>query len=82
MESSSVNNIGVNSFGTVTSKPVLRGYSGDRLLLTKDESETGDLSRSSIDHVIAIDMAEVNEIEIIRSTLPLGGLATMNVSCS
>ena len=59
-------NIGVNSFGMVTSKPVLRGYSGDRLLLTKDESETGDLSRSSIDHVIAIDMTEVNEIEIIR----------------
>ena len=63
---SSQPNIGVNSFGTVTSKPVLRGYSGDRFLLTKDGSKTGDLSQSSIDHVITLDMNEVNQIEIIR----------------
>ena len=37
-------NIGVNSFGNVTSKPVLRGYSGDRFLLTRDGNEIGDLS--------------------------------------
>ena len=59
-------NIGVNSFGVVTSKPVLRGYSGDRFLLTKDGNDNGDLSKSSIDHVITLDMSEVNEIEIIR----------------
>jgi len=59
-------NIGVNSFGTVTSKPVLRGYSGDRFLLTKDGNKTGDLSQSSIDHAITLDMSEVNEIEIVR----------------
>ena len=39
---------------------------GDRLLLTKDGTETGDLSQSSIDHVITLDMTEVSEIEIIR----------------
>ena len=59
-------NIGVNSFGSTTSKPVLRGYSGDRFLLTKEGNKTGDLSQSSIDHVITLDMTEVNEIEIIR----------------
>ena len=59
-------NIGVNSFGSATSKPVLRGYSGDRFLLTKEGNKTGDLSQSSIDHVITLDMTEVNEIEIIR----------------
>ena len=59
-------NIGINSFGIVTSKPSLRGFSGDRFLLTKDGDETGDLSQSSIDHVIALDMTEINEIEIIR----------------
>ena len=59
-------NIGVTSFGTVTSKPVLRGYSGDRFLLTKDGNKTGDLSQSSIDHVISLDMSEVNTIEVIR----------------
>ncbi len=59
-------NIGVHSFGSVTSKPVLRGYSGDRFLLTKDGETTGDLSQSSIDHVITLDMTEVSEIEVIR----------------
>ena len=59
-------NIGINSFGSVTSKPALRGLSGDRFLLTKDGSETGDLSQSSIDHAIVLDMTEVSQIEIIR----------------
>ena len=59
-------NIGINSFGTVVSKPSLRGFSGDRFLLTNDGNETGDLSQSSIDHVITLDMSEVNQIEIIR----------------
>ena len=63
---SSQPNIGVNSFGVVTSKPVLRGFSGDRFLITKEGSNLGDLSKSSIDHVITLDMSEVNEVEIIR----------------
>ena len=63
---SSQPNIGVSSFGVVTSKPVIRGYSGDRFLLIKDGSETGDLSVSSIDHAITLDMNDVNEIEILR----------------
>ena len=63
---SSQPNIGVNSFGVVTSKPVLRGFSGDRFLITKEGSNLGDLSKSSIDHIITLDMSEVNEVEIIR----------------
>ena len=59
-------NIGINSFGSVVSKPALRGFSGDRFLLTKEGDETGDLSQSSIDHVIALDMSEVISIEVIR----------------
>ena len=59
-------NIGINSFGSVTSKPAIRGLSGDRFLVTKDGIETGDLSQSSIDHAIALDMTEVNQIEVIR----------------
>jgi len=59
-------NIGINSFGSVVSKPALRGFSGDRFLLTKEGDETGDLSQSSIDHVIALDMSEVIGVEVIR----------------
>ena len=53
----------------MTSKPSLRGFSGDRFLLTKDGDETGDLAQSSIDHVITLDMTEVQNIELIRGDL-------------
>ena len=59
-------NIGINSFGSVVSKPSVRGFSGDRFLLINDGAESGDLSQSSIDHVITLDMSEVNQIELIR----------------
>jgi len=59
-------NIGINSYGSVTSKPSVRGFSGDRFLLTKNGTETGDLSQSAIDHVIALDMTQVDKIDIIR----------------
>ncbi|MDP6936515.1 MAG: TonB-dependent receptor [Candidatus Marinimicrobia bacterium] len=59
-------NIGLSSLGVVTSKPVLRGFSSDRILLTKNGSEMGDLSQISIDHAITLEIAEVKEIEIIR----------------
>jgi len=59
-------NIGVSSFGSNVSKPVLRGYSGDRFLLTKGGNLLGDLSQTSIDHAISIDMSEINKIQIIR----------------
>ena len=59
-------NIGISSFGVVTSKPVLRGFSGDRFLITKEGNMMGDLSQTSIDHAITLEMTEINEIEIIR----------------
>ena len=59
-------NIGINSFGVAASKPSLRGFSGDRFLITKDGIETGDLSQSSMDHAIALDMSEISQIQIIR----------------
>ena len=84
---SSQPNIGMNSFGVVTSKPVLRGYSGDRFLLIKDGNKTGDLSQSSIDHIITLDMSEVNEIEVIRGPKSLvygsnaiGGIINTSIS--
>ena len=84
---SNKSSVGVNSLGPVISKPVLRGLSGDRLLLTKDGSEIGDLSQSSLDHVIALDMTEVTQIEVIRGpksliygSNPVGGVINTKIS--
>ena len=59
-------NIGVNSFGLTTAKPVLRGYTNKRYIIVRDGNMIGDLSDSSMDHAIAFDMSDVNAIDIVR----------------
>ena len=58
--------LSIQSMGQATAKPVLRGYSGDRFLLTENGVTIGDLSNTSIDHAISIDMASFNNVRIIR----------------
>ena len=79
-------NIGVISFGSVTSKPIIRGLSGDRFLLTKDGMQMGDLSQTAIDHVISLDITEVSNIELIRGpralffgSNPIGGVLNTTI---
>ena len=56
--------LSIQSMGQATAKPVLRGYTGDRFLLTENGVTIGDLSNTSIDHAISIDMASFNNIRI------------------
>ena len=56
----------IRSMGQGTTQPVLRGYTGNRFLLTDDGITTGDLSNTSIDHTVSMDMASYNKVEIIR----------------
>ena len=56
----------IQSMGQGATQPVLRGYSGDRFLLTEDGLTVGDLSNTSVDHTVSMDMASFNKIEIIR----------------
>ena len=58
--------LAVRSMGQGVTQPVLRGYSGDRFLLTENGITTGDLSNTSIDHTVSMDMASFNKIRIIR----------------
>jgi iron complex outermembrane receptor protein len=58
--------LSIRSMGQGTTQPVLRGYSGDRFLLTEDGITAGDLSNTSIDHTVSMDMASYNEVRVIR----------------
>jgi hypothetical protein len=58
--------LSIRSMGQGTTQPVLRGYSGDRFLLTEDGITAGDLSNTSIDHTISMDMAAYTKVRIIR----------------
>ncbi len=58
--------LAIRSMGQGVTQPVLRGYTGDRFLLTEDGITAGDLSNTSIDHTVSMDMASYNKVEIIR----------------
>ena len=58
--------IAIQSMGQATTRPILRGYSGDRFLITKNGTKTGDLSHSSADHAMSLDLGGVERIEVFR----------------
>ena len=58
--------VAIQSMGQGTTRPILRGYSGDRFLITENGFEVGDLSQTSVDHALSMDLGGVEEIEIIR----------------
>ena len=58
--------VSIQTMGQAVAKPVLRGYTGDRFLLTENGITTGDLSNTAIDHAISFDMASFNNVRIIR----------------
>ena len=58
--------LSIQSMGQATGTPVLRGYKSDRFLLTEDGITVGDLSNTSIDHAISVDMASYSRIKIVR----------------
>ena len=58
--------LSVRSFGQATERPILRGYSGDRFLITRDGTELGDLSSTTADHAVATEISSMDGVEIIR----------------
>ena len=69
------------SFGPGSSRPIIRGFDGDRVLIMNDGTRTGDLSSQSGDHNVSVDPANLERIEIIRgpSTLLYGSNAVGGV---
>ena len=59
-------NINVLSFGQNATKPVIRGYSGNRFFISKNGNEFGDLSATALDHAITLDLLQIDAIELIR----------------
>ncbi len=58
--------IAFRSFGPVTSQPVIRGLSGDRVLVLEDGQRTGDLSTTAPDHAVGIDPVTAQRVEVVR----------------
>ena len=54
------------SMGPTVSQPVVRGLSGDRVLMLEDGTPVGDASNSGNDHATALDPSSARRIEVVR----------------
>ena len=63
--------IAKRTFGPGTSRPIIRGFDGDRVLIMQDGMRTGDLSSQSGDHGVSIDPAGLPRIEVVKGPATL-----------
>lgn len=59
------------SMGPAPARPVVRGLSGNRVLILEDEIGTGDLSGTSPDHALVVDPLNASRIEVLRGPATL-----------
>lgn len=59
------------SFGPGTTRPVVRGFDGDRVLVLQDGVRTGTLSSQSGDHGEPIDAATLDRLEVVKGPATL-----------
>ena len=59
------------SFGPGASRPIIRGFDGDRILIMEDGVRTGDLSSQSGDHGGLTDPNGLDRVEIVRGPATL-----------
>jgi iron complex outermembrane recepter protein len=58
--------IAKRSWGPGSSRPVIRGFDGDRVLILQDGIKTGSLSSQSGDHGEALDILSLERVEIVK----------------
>jgi iron complex outermembrane recepter protein len=63
--------LATTSLGPATAHPVIRGLSGDRILVLEDGQRPGDMSSTGGDHAIAIDASTARRIEVVRGPMSL-----------
>lgn len=63
--------VAVSSMAPSTGRPVIRGLSGDRILVLEDGQRPGDMSATSGDHAVAIDPLTAKQFEVVRGPMSL-----------
>ena len=63
--------ISMRSFGPAPSRPIIRGFDGDRILILENGERMGDLSNTAHDHNISLDPLAADRIEVIRGPASL-----------
>lgn len=65
------NGVAKRSFGPGSSRPVIRGFDGDRVLILQDGLPTGTLSSQSGDHGEPVDLSSAERVEVLRGPATL-----------
>lgn len=63
--------VGKRSFGPGTSRPVIRGFDGDRVLVLQDGVRNGSLGSQSGDHGEPVDALNLERLEVIKGPATL-----------
>jgi iron complex outermembrane receptor protein len=63
--------VSATSFGPNASRPVLRGFQGDRVRVLTDGIGSLDASSTSVDHAVAINPLTADRIEVLRGPAAL-----------
>lgn len=63
--------ISMRSNGIAAARPVIRGFSNNRILILENGLRTGDLSNSSDDHSVSSDGSSPEKIEVLRGPASL-----------
>ena len=63
--------VSATSFGPSASRPVLRGFEGERISILTDGLGSLDVSNTSVDHAVAINPLTADRIEVLRGPAAL-----------
>ena len=63
--------LSATSFGPNASRPVLRGFQGERVRILTDGIGSFDVSNTSVDHAVAINPLTADRIEVLRGPAAL-----------
>lgn len=63
--------VGKRAFGPGTSRPVIRGFDGDRVLVLQDGARTGSAASQSGDHGEPIESMNLERLEVIKGPATL-----------
>jgi len=63
--------IAMRSLGAAPTRPVIRGFDGDRVLVLENGERMGDLAESAADHAVALDPLALRRVEVVRGPASL-----------
>jgi iron complex outermembrane recepter protein len=63
--------VSVRSLGPAPTRPVIRGFDGDRVVVLENGERMGDLAETAADHALSLDPLAVDRIEVVRGPASL-----------